>query len=84
MAADVRFRQIDDEIVIVDLAGGEYFALNNVGAKIWQALAAGETPSQIAVALGLQYGVAPETVLRDCLDLVGELLACGLARRVLG
>ena len=54
----VRFRHIDDELVIVDLAGGEYFALNAIGAKMWQALAAGSTPSQIAVSIGrrLRHG----------------------------
>ncbi len=77
----VRFRHIDDELVIVDLAGGEYFALNAIGAKMWQALAAGSTPSQIAVSLGADYGTAPDTVLNDCLSLVSELLERGLVKR---
>jgi|HubBroStandDraft_6_1064221.scaffolds.fasta_scaffold1398183_2 Coenzyme PQQ synthesis protein D (PqqD) len=78
----VRSRQFDDEIVILDLAEGEYFALNGVGARMWQALAAGSTPDQVAEALISQYEVQREALVADCLRLVDELVERGLIRLV--
>jgi|HubBroStandDraft_6_1064221.scaffolds.fasta_scaffold128427_4 hypothetical protein len=79
----VRCRQFDDEIVILDLAGGNYFALRDAGAKMWHALAAGKTPAQIAASLVGEYEVEPDALLADCLVLVDELLERRLVSKVL-
>jgi hypothetical protein len=78
VAEQVRCRQFDDELVILDLAGGEYFVLNEAGAKIWNGLAAGKTPAQVAWALHEEYDTTQDALIRDCLRLVDELLARGL------
>ncbi|MEM6786221.1 MAG: PqqD family protein [Myxococcota bacterium] len=31
-------RMLDDEVVLLDLASGTYFGLNEVGAEVWQLL----------------------------------------------
>jgi hypothetical protein len=79
--AHVHARRFDDEFVILDLSGGSYYALNAVGAHIWEGLLAGRTPAQVAHSLTAQYRVDYETAVNDCVALVDELLARGLLRR---
>lgn len=74
VAEHVRFRLFDDEVVLLDLKGGDYFALNEVGARMWQALAAGHTPAEVAATVATEYGADQDAVLGDCLKLVDELL----------
>jgi Coenzyme PQQ synthesis protein D (PqqD) len=76
----VRSRQFDDELVILDLAEGEYFSLNDVGARMWHALVAGSTPDQVAEVLVVRYEVQREALVADCLRLVDELLERGLVK----
>ena len=80
-AAKVHARRFDDEVVILDLAGGDYYALDAVGARIWEELFAGKTPGEIARVLVSEYQVEPERASKDCLALAGELVARGLLRR---
>ena len=73
-AEHVRFRQIDDELVIVDLQGGEYFALDAVGLRMWDELLSGKTPAEVAATLATEYAADAEQIARDCAALVDELL----------
>ena len=79
----VHARQFDDELLLLDLERGQYFALNVVGTRIWQALVAGSTPAEVAALLAVDYDAAQDTLLCDCIALADELVACGLleARR---
>jgi hypothetical protein len=80
-AADVHARRFDDEIVVLDLAGGDYYALDAVGARIWEQLVGGSTPAEIARVLTLEFEVELERAVEDCVILAGELIARGLLRR---
>ena len=40
-----------DELVILDLQGGEYFALDWIGSRMWESLVAGKTPGEVAADL---------------------------------
>ncbi len=77
-AEHVRCRRFDDDVVLVDLHRGEYFALDAVGARMWELLVAGETPATVAGALAGEYDAAETEILRDCLRLTEELLGRGL------
>lgn len=74
IAEHVRCRQIDDELVIVDLQGGEYFALDALGLRIWNELLSGKTPAEVAASLASEYAAEAEQIARDCAALVDELL----------
>jgi hypothetical protein len=80
-AAEVHARRFDDEVVVLDLAGGDYYSLNAMGARIWEQLVAGRTPAEIARALVSDFHVEPERAVKDCLALADELIARGLLRR---
>ena len=46
----VMTRTIGDETVILDLAGGTYFGLDPVGARIWQLIEEGNTSRKFAMS----------------------------------
>jgi hypothetical protein len=80
-ADEVHYRQFDDELVLLDLSGGHYFALNSVGARMWHSLVAGKSPAEVAVELAGEYDVALEQLTRDCVALADELVERGLLKR---
>jgi hypothetical protein len=77
-ARHVRCRRFGDDLVMVDLEGGEYFALDTVGARMWDSLVSGNTPAEVAVALSTEYEADEDEILRDCTKLAAELLKRGL------
>jgi hypothetical protein len=78
---NVHGRRFDDELVILDLTGGSYYALNAVGAHVWEGLVAGRTPAQVAESVTARYQVDYERAVNDCVALADELVARGLLRR---
>jgi hypothetical protein len=78
IAQDVHARTFDGEVIILDLARGEYFGLDAIGASIWDGLAQGQTPDEIATRLQADYDVPPARLLEDILTLASELLRRGL------
>jgi len=78
VAPHVRCRRFDTDLVMVDLEGGEYFALDQVGARMWELLVVGESPARIAVILTAEYEANERDVLGDCIDLTEQLLKRGL------
>lgn len=74
----VRCRRFDNDLVMVDLHGGEYFALDPVGARMWDLLTTGKTLSRVAAALAVEYEATEDEILRDCTKLADDLLERGL------
>jgi hypothetical protein len=64
--------------VLLDLASGTYFGLNDVGTRIWQLLEAGKPLPHIADALAEEYEVSREQAVHDAEALVTELRQRGL------
>ena len=77
-AADVHTRAFDGETVLVDLKKGDYFGLNEIGARLWEGVVAGKTPREIAAAEGGKFKVEPERLLADLVALAHELVERGL------
>lgn len=77
-APDVHTRAFDGETVVVDLQRGDYYALNRVGARLWEGLVAAQTPREIAATLQSELDVDPDRLMSDLMALVGELLERGL------
>lgn len=76
--AQVMARQVGDETVILDLAGGTYYGLDPVGARAWQLIGEGKTLGEICDTLLEEYDVARETLEYDILDLAEKLQAQNL------
>ncbi len=75
---DVHTRTFDDELVILDLRGGQYYALDRVGAHIWRSFSAGSNVADVARELASTFEVTYEQALADCTDLAADLLDKGL------
>jgi hypothetical protein len=74
-------RRFDDELIVLDLKGGDYYALNEVAAAMWDGFAAGATPAQVAAQISETHAVDGERAMNDCLAFANELLARGLVLR---
>ncbi len=77
-ADSVHTRTFDGELVILDLAHGEYFALDPIGSRLWIALEQGKSIDQLAAEIVQEYEASPETVAADLRFLLDELIERGL------
>jgi hypothetical protein len=74
----VHARLFDEELVILDLAKGEYFSLDHVGARLWSGLEGGRTIGQIAQDVAAEYDVEYDRAVADLVALGDDLVAKGL------
>lgn len=79
---DVASRELDGELILLDLATGTYFGLDRVGARIWSLLGDRVRLAGVFETLLSEYEVAPAVLEHDLLALVDELCAKGLTRVV--
>ena len=70
----VLVRQLDDEIVILDLASESYFGLDEVGTAMWNEVTAAESIEHAFQSLLEQYDVEPETLRTDMQALLQQLI----------
>jgi hypothetical protein len=73
-AEHVRCRRFDDDLVMVDLEGGEYFALDAVGWRMWDLLVLGKTPTEVGAIFATEFEATQDEICRDCVKLADELL----------
>jgi Coenzyme PQQ synthesis protein D (PqqD) len=66
------------EAVILDLASGVYYGLNEVGARIWHLIQSPQTIGAIRHILLQEYDVDDEVCTQDLLQLLQELQTAGL------
>ena len=78
ISEDVVFRELDGEAVLLNLASGVYFGLNDVGTRIWSLLAEDGALRSVFEAMKQQYDVPPERLEKDLLELVEQMRSKGL------
>lgn len=61
------------EAAILDLEGGVYYGLDEVGARIWEMIQEPRPASEVRDALLEEYDVEPERCERDLLALLERL-----------
>lgn len=76
--ADVAAKVIDGEAIIMNLANGLYYSMDEVGSAIWEMVERTRSVEEMAGALEARYGIDRATVDADVRRLVGELLDEGL------
>jgi hypothetical protein len=77
-AQSVHARLFDGELVILDLARGEYFALDPIGSRLWAGLETGLTVEDVAREIVAEYSVTVEQAVADLRALADDLVARGL------
>lgn len=76
--SDVIASPVDHELVMMDLERGMYYALNAVGADIWERLAQPIAVADLCSQLMQKYEVDRETCQADVLAVLNEMAANGL------
>ncbi len=77
----VLFREVDQQMVLLNIETEQYFGLNQVGADIVTRLTTLPFASAFS-ALTRDYEVDPEILRRDTDNLVESLVKAGLLHRV--
>ncbi len=70
---DVAFRDLDGEMVLLNLRTGVYCGLDPVGTRIWHLLRAGQPLEAIVASLVAEYEVTAARSEADLLRFVGLL-----------
>jgi len=81
IARDVHVREFDGELVILDLVKGDYFGVNEIGARLWHGIAMGKSCGEIANDLAREYATDPQHLLNDLVALANDFIANGLLVR---
>ena len=76
--AHVVVRELEGEMVLLDLEAGSYFGLNSVGARIWEHLSEGVSLKAAYTALMGEFDVEAGVLQDDMLELVASLEAAKL------
>lgn len=66
-------QQVSGTQVLLDLGGGEYYALNEVGARVWDMCDGNQSVADITSTIHLEYDASREQIEADILELLGDL-----------
>jgi hypothetical protein len=79
MADHVVTRPVLGEMVLLDLSTEQYFALNDVGTRMWELLSAGQSVDTATLALLDEYDVAADVLEADLCWFLSRILDLGFA-----
>jgi coenzyme PQQ synthesis protein D (PqqD) len=72
-AEDQVSTDLGDEIAILDVAGGQYFGLDGVGARVWSLLEEPRTLADLCAHITDEYDVDPTRCELDMIELIATL-----------
>ena len=78
--ADVLINEIAGESVLLNLDGGRYFGLDDVGTDMWKALTGSSSIAAALALLSAQYDADRSVLKADLESLVGLLAEHGLLK----
>jgi hypothetical protein len=78
----VRWREIEREIIAVDLGSSTYLSTNESGFVLWRRLAEGATRDELAAELQRQFSIEPDRAKTDVDAFLQALDARGLLEDV--
>jgi len=71
----------EDELTLVNLDSGEYFAAGGIAVDLWSELATPRNSAELAQAIIARYAATPDIVVAEVRKLLGDLSANGLVRQ---
>lgn len=74
----VNHDRLDDEVMVIDLETGSYFAFDGAAADAWTLFVAGATPGHVGTELARRYDVTVEVATSDVAGFLDQLVAEGL------
>ena len=66
-------QQAADTVVLLDPDSGQYFTLDDVGARVWELSDGTRSVSQLVEILCAEYDAPASTIHADVLELLAEL-----------
>lgn len=72
-AQHVSSREVEDELVLLDLEEGEYLVARGVGPMVWQMLVEGQTSEQIIATVADRFEQDPAVIRRDVEGFIASL-----------
>jgi hypothetical protein len=75
---EVVSREVEGELVLLDLESATYFGLNQVGSRVWTLVSELGSLRKVCEAIEREYAVPREQLERDVLSLARELRDKGL------
>ena len=76
--AAVSWREVDGEIIALQLVSSEYLSTNGSGALLWKSLAAGASRDHLIDLIVREFGIDPEQAAADTDAFLDALAAQGL------
>jgi hypothetical protein len=74
VAPNVFTREFQGELVVLDLEGGDYYGLDDLGRRLWEGLTQGKSPAEVAADVVADFDVPLATVEADFTTLTEELI----------
>jgi hypothetical protein len=74
----VEWREVEGEVIAVDVRTSEYLAINATGAALWRALEGGATRGELTDRLVECFDVEPDAAARDVAGFLAALEERGL------
>ena len=71
-------RELDGDVVILDVTSGRYFSINDVGALIWDRLEHDTDKDTLVEAVTSEFNVDKDTAKADIDALLDQLTEAGL------
>jgi len=78
VSPDVLSQEVHGETVLLDLAGGTYFGLNEVGTRVWQLLRAGVSLAVLLDTLEGEFEVQRQVLEADINALLARMAEVGI------
>lgn len=80
-AEDIVSCPVENALLMMDMGGGGYFSLDDIGTAIWEHLAEPLSVQSLCEQLTAAYAVEPEVCRVDVLAFLNELVDAGLVVR---
>lgn len=77
-SSDVMASEVENELVMMDIDRGMYYALNAVGSDIWERIAQPSTVADLCAQLQQVYAVDAARCEADVLAVLNDMAANGL------
>ena len=78
ISENVVWRDLEGEIVILNLTSGVYFSVDGVGTRIWILMSQQVAPEEMICTLVREFDVEEPQLRRDLESLVRDLISQGL------
>jgi hypothetical protein len=79
-SSGIMCRELDGEMVLLDVESATYYSLNDTGTRVWRLLESRATIGQVCETIANEDEIPHEQMLSELVPFIEELLDTGLIR----